>query len=77
MFTNDIVGASKSDQGVEDPNSIRLFAQGIPETETLAQIALPDVRTILVVPSTESSAEARSIGEGGHACRRTWDDPGS
>lgn len=39
MFTNDIVGASKADNGVIDANSIRLFAQGIPSSEDSAQIA--------------------------------------
>jgi len=39
MFTNDIVGSSKSDRGVTDANSIRLFAQGIPSSETSAQVA--------------------------------------
>ncbi|KAI0315917.1 Zn-dependent exopeptidase [Amylostereum chailletii] len=37
MFTNDIVGSSKSDEGVVDAHSIRLFAQGIPSTATAAQ----------------------------------------
>ncbi|CAL1699748.1 unnamed protein product [Somion occarium] len=40
MFTNDIVGSSKADDGFMDANSIRLFAQGIPSTEDLTQIAL-------------------------------------
>lgn len=39
MFTNDIVGASKSDNGVIDANSIRLFAQGIPSSESTSQVA--------------------------------------
>ncbi|KAI0697035.1 Zn-dependent exopeptidase [Cytidiella melzeri] len=39
MFTNDIVGSPKGDDGFIDPNSIRLFAQGIPSTETAAQIS--------------------------------------
>ena len=30
MFTNDIVGSPKGDNGFVDPNSIRLFSQGIP-----------------------------------------------
>ncbi|KAI0720803.1 Zn-dependent exopeptidase [Cerioporus squamosus] len=32
MFTNDIVGSSKGDDGAADPFSIRLFAEGIPAT---------------------------------------------
>lgn len=39
MFTNDIVGSAKGDDGFVDPNSIRLFAQGIPSTENATQIA--------------------------------------
>jgi Zn-dependent M28 family amino/carboxypeptidase len=33
MFTNDIVGASMGDPGVKDPNHVRLFAEGAPQTE--------------------------------------------
>ena len=39
MFTNDIVGSSKGDDGFVDANSIRLFAQGIPSSENATQIA--------------------------------------
>jgi len=40
MFTNDIVGASKADDGTTDPFSIRLFAQGVPTlSETASQQA--------------------------------------
>jgi hypothetical protein len=39
MFTNDIVGSPKGDDGFLDPNSIRLFAQGIPSSEDSAQIS--------------------------------------
>ncbi|KAF5376000.1 hypothetical protein D9757_008818 [Collybiopsis confluens] len=45
MLDNDIVGASKGSTGpagdtnsIEDPFSIRMFVQGVPTTETLAQI---------------------------------------
>lgn len=40
MFTNDIVGSPKADNGFIDPNSIRLFAQGIPSSEDDEQVAL-------------------------------------
>ncbi|OCH89231.1 Zn-dependent exopeptidase [Obba rivulosa] len=40
MFTNDIVGSPKADNGFVDPNSIRLFAQGIPSSEDEEQVAL-------------------------------------
>jgi Peptidase family M28 len=34
MFTNDIVGSSTADDGTRDPRSVRLFAQGLPPSET-------------------------------------------
>jgi hypothetical protein len=39
MFSDDIVGASTSDDGVRDPHTIRLFAEGVPTSETAAQAA--------------------------------------
>ncbi|KIP06357.1 hypothetical protein PHLGIDRAFT_24629 [Phlebiopsis gigantea 11061_1 CR5-6] len=39
MFTNDIVGSSKGDDGFVDPNSIRLFGKGIPSTESASTVA--------------------------------------
>ncbi|KAI0057720.1 Zn-dependent exopeptidase [Artomyces pyxidatus] len=39
MFTNDIVGSPKADNGFVDANSIRLFAQGIPSSESAATVA--------------------------------------
>ncbi|RDB21819.1 hypothetical protein Hypma_010791 [Hypsizygus marmoreus] len=39
MFTNDIVGSSTGDDGTRAPFDIRMFAQGIPSTETAAQTA--------------------------------------
>lgn len=39
MFTNDIVGSPKGDNSFLDPNSIRLFAQGIPSSENASQVA--------------------------------------
>jgi len=38
MLNNDIVGSSTADDGTTDPFNIRMFTQGIPSTETLAQI---------------------------------------
>lgn len=38
MFTNDIVGSSTGDDGSTQPFNLRMFVQGIPPTETLAQI---------------------------------------
>ena len=37
MFTNDIVGSSTADDGTRDPHSIRLFAEGVPTSETEEQ----------------------------------------
>ncbi|KAI0269421.1 Zn-dependent exopeptidase [Gloeopeniophorella convolvens] len=39
MFTNDIVGSSKADNGFIDANSIRLFAQGIPPTDSASTLS--------------------------------------
>jgi hypothetical protein len=39
MFTNDIVGSSRADDGTRDPFSLRLFAQGPPQTEDAATAA--------------------------------------
>jgi hypothetical protein len=39
MFTNDIVGSPKGDDGFVDPNSIRLFGKGIPSTENASTVA--------------------------------------
>lgn len=39
MFTNDIVGSPKGDNGFVDPFSIRLFGQGIPSTESATMTA--------------------------------------
>ncbi|MDG4823192.1 M28 family metallopeptidase [Asanoa sp. WMMD1127] len=37
MFSNDIVGASRADDGTREPRVIRLFAEGVPTSETPAQ----------------------------------------
>lgn len=39
MFTNDIVGSSTADDGTKDPHVVRLFAEGVPTSETPAQAA--------------------------------------
>ena len=36
MFTNDIVGSSTADDGTKDPYVVRIFAQGLPTTESPA-----------------------------------------
>lgn len=40
MFTNDIVGASRADDGMRDAHAIRLFSEGVPTAETPAEAAL-------------------------------------
>jgi hypothetical protein len=40
MFSNDIIGASKADDGSSDPNHVRLFAEGVPTSETPQQAAI-------------------------------------
>jgi Peptidase family M28 len=37
MFSNDIVGSSTDEKGNRDPFTLRLFAEGVPTTETPAQ----------------------------------------
>ncbi|MGW0928028.1 M28 family metallopeptidase [Streptomyces sp. NPDC002644] len=37
MFTNDIVGSPKADDGTVDPYTVRLFAEGVPTSETPAE----------------------------------------
>lgn len=37
MFTNDIVGSSRADDGTRDPYTVRLFAEGVPTSETPQQ----------------------------------------
>jgi hypothetical protein len=39
MFTNDIVGSSRADDGTADPRTIRLFAEGVPTAETPQEAA--------------------------------------
>jgi hypothetical protein len=40
MFTNDIVGSSRADDGTRDPHTVRLFAEGVPTAETPQQAAV-------------------------------------
>ncbi|MGW6907128.1 M28 family metallopeptidase [Streptomyces sp. NPDC054940] len=40
MFTNDIVGSSTADDGTRDPHTIRLFAEGVPSSETPEEAAI-------------------------------------
>ncbi|GAB3458491.1 M20/M25/M40 family metallo-hydrolase [Actinophytocola sediminis] len=40
MFTNDIVGSSRADDGTRDPFTVRLFAEGVPTAETPEEAAV-------------------------------------
>ncbi|MGW4623069.1 M20/M25/M40 family metallo-hydrolase [Streptomyces sp. NPDC004592] len=40
MFTNDIVGSSTADDDTRDPYTVRLFAEGVPSSETPEQAAI-------------------------------------
>ncbi|WP_198351589.1 M28 family metallopeptidase [Streptomyces typhae] len=40
MFTNDIVGSSTADDGTRDPRTVRLFAEGVPSSETPEEAAV-------------------------------------
>ena len=40
MFTNDIVGSSRADDGTVDAHTIRLFAEGVPTAETPEEAAI-------------------------------------
>jgi hypothetical protein len=40
MFSNDIVGSSKDEDGNRDPHTIRLFVEGVPTAETAAEAAV-------------------------------------
>jgi Peptidase family M28 len=40
MFTNDIIGSSTADDGRRDPFTVRLFAEGVPTSETPEQAAI-------------------------------------
>ena len=40
MFTNDIIGSATADDGTRDPHAVRLFAEGVPSSETPEQAAV-------------------------------------
>jgi hypothetical protein len=40
MFSNDIVGSSTDEKGIRHPRTVRLFAEGVPTSETPAQAAI-------------------------------------
>ncbi|KAF8525126.1 Zn-dependent exopeptidase [Hysterangium stoloniferum] len=56
MFTNDIVGSPVGDDGSKDPNSIRLFAQGIPSSDS------PSLESERISIGGENDSPARELG---------------
>ncbi|KAJ6510810.1 peptidase M28 [Mycena sanguinolenta] len=56
MLNNDIVGSSTADDNTTDPFNIRMFAQGIPSTETLSEI------TSRVGIGAENDSPIRQLG---------------
>ncbi|KAJ7664394.1 peptidase M28 [Mycena polygramma] len=56
MLNNDIVGSSTADDGTTDPFNIRMFTQGIPDTESLSQI------TSRVGIGAENDSPIRQLG---------------
>lgn len=57
MLDNDIVGASKADDGTNDPFNIRMFVQAIPPTETSQQI------TKIIGDGSTNDSPAASLGK--------------
>ncbi|KAJ7187144.1 Zn-dependent exopeptidase [Mycena filopes] len=56
MLNNDIVGSSTGDDGTTDPFNIRMFAQGVPTTETLSQM------TSRIDIGAENDSRIRQLG---------------
>lgn len=56
MFTNDIVGSSRADDGTVDAHTVRLFAEGVPTAETPAEAAIR--RSV----GGENDSPARQLG---------------
>lgn len=56
MFTNDIIGSSRSEQGEIDNKSVRLFAEGIPAIKEL-----PDATRNLIATGGESDSLSRQL----------------
>ncbi|KXN91527.1 hypothetical protein AN958_00549, partial [Leucoagaricus sp. SymC.cos] len=56
MLDNDIVGSPTGDDGTKDPNLIRMFAAGIPPTDTLSQV------TSMANIGGENDSPARELG---------------
>ncbi|MEC5215376.1 hypothetical protein RCH09_000306 [Actimicrobium sp. GrIS 1.19] len=65
MFTNDIIGSSRADDGTIDASQVRLFAEGIPALKELPET----VRTLIATggendsPSRQLARHVKTIGE--------------
>lgn len=56
MFTCDIVGSSRSEDGVRDQHTVRLFTEGVPSDET------PEEAEIRAAVGGENDSPARQLG---------------
>ena len=66
MFTNDIVGSSTADDGTRDPRTLRLFAEGVPTSETPAQAAVrQSVGGENDSPARQLARFVREVGDNG------------
>src|SRR3712207_727486 len=55
MFTNEIVGSSRADDGHREPQSLRLFAEGPPSTED------EDTRALRLLIGGEKDSPSREL----------------
>jgi hypothetical protein len=66
MFTNDIVGSSTADDGTRDPRTLRLFAEGVPTSETPAQaLVRQSVGGENDSPARQLARFVREVGDNG------------
>ena len=66
MFTNDIVGSSTADDGTRDPRTLRLFAEGVPTSETPAQASVrQSVGGESDSPARQLARFVREVGDNG------------
>src|SRR5262245_26395168 len=56
MFSNDIVGASKAENGVSDAHRVRLFTEGVPTAVT------PALLQLLQLVGGENDSQSRQLG---------------
>ena len=66
MFTNDIVGSSLGQNGVRDPHTVRLFAEGVPSTRRPPEAA---TRRTIGGENDSPRAPARPLRQGGRRAR--------